>query len=161
MIPDHADQTVRSTNAPYSTCKIIYGVCISSIYQRDAWLSIVACLLLQIFSGVLIYPAINSAFQSVSKSTIGFVSVIFILLLLVIYLSLRYGMINGSDFLLRGLDYNVTFMMNLSVHFQYFKHRWSEGNIKRVRTEGRCLSKVSKCGVQSFILILLLIVQEG
>lgn len=83
---------------------------ISSAHQRDAWLSIIASLFLEILIGLVLWDALTSLLSSVSGITLAFGASILAWLLPVIYLSLRYGAINISDFRLRGLDFAVLFI---------------------------------------------------
>jgi membrane protease YdiL (CAAX protease family) len=83
---------------------------ISSTHQRDAWLSIIALLLLNILIAIVFLDAFISIFPSVSRVILAYCAFIFALLLPVICLSLRYGAISISDFRLRGLDFVVLFI---------------------------------------------------
>ncbi len=123
-----------------------------SIRQRDAWLSITACFLLQIFVGsVLLHPALN-ILSSVSKLTLGYVSVIFILLFPVIYLSFRYGTINISDFLLRRSDFTVLFVALIILVIIHTPIFLLHGHYKSYTFYGQKLSQLP--GFEYFIVLL-------
>lgn len=83
---------------------------ISSTHQLDAWLSIIALLLLNILIALVFLDAFISIFPSVSRITLAYCTFIFALLLPVIYLNLRYGAITISDLRLRRLDFGVLFV---------------------------------------------------
>ena len=78
-----------------------------SFNQLDAWLSIVTLFFLLSLSGFILCPAFQSAFPTVSISTIEYISIIPISLIPIIYLSFRYGWIGIADFFLRGSDIAV------------------------------------------------------
>jgi membrane protease YdiL (CAAX protease family) len=80
------------------------------IFQRDAWLSIIACFLLQILSGLVFLSAVHMAFPSLSKLTLYYSFPILSLMLPIIYLSFRYGYVRVSDIVLRGSDFIVLFL---------------------------------------------------
>jgi membrane protease YdiL (CAAX protease family) len=79
-------------------------------YQRDAWLSIVSVLSLEIIFCFLLWDTLNSILPSVSRVMLGFGATIFSYSLPIIYLSFRYGGIKVSEFRLRGLDFVVLFV---------------------------------------------------
>ena len=83
---------------------------ISSPRQRDAWLSILALLLLNILTALVFLDVLVRIFPSLSSITLTYCALILVHLLPIIYLSRRYGTISVSDFHLRGLDFVVLFV---------------------------------------------------
>jgi len=91
-----------------------------SLYrQKDAWLSILICYLIQIVVGFFLIPLLHSAFPSLSRITSNFCLPVLSVLIPVTYLGFRYGWIRLSDFLLRGSDYLVL-LVAISILFVRF-----------------------------------------
>lgn len=77
--------------------------------QRDAWFTIFASFLLLLVSGFVANP-IHTALPSVSILILDFILPATNLLILIIYLSYRYGCVHFSDFLLREYNLMVLFL---------------------------------------------------
>jgi len=72
--------------------------------QFDAWFTLFICVIIQITCGTFLVPIIYNFFKFLSMLTLYFTSAVFIFLIPIVYLSIRYKPITLSDYIIRKQD---------------------------------------------------------
>jgi membrane protease YdiL (CAAX protease family) len=119
----------------------------------DLWISLGVCFLIQLLGVQILLPLFNRFHPSFSWVTISFIFTTLAFLIPLIYLTIRYGCLTLSDFILGGQDLIVLFLAILFL----FLFASAYILIYGVRVSPAFTQMTSKLGISEYVVVLFIV----